>query len=152
MLFYLGAVSGAAMKRQTEKSKYLYTAGWSSPVARRAHNPKVAGPNPAPATKKRERLQGYRLEAVFDVLPLPYPYRDFLLKFTTFASFFSTSLACCSTGFTVKRSASFSMDCFFRSSDTWEYRNIYSFNTIHFATLPCGMDYKPQWGGNISTL
>ena len=27
-------------------------AGWSSSVARRAHNPKVAGSNPAPATKK----------------------------------------------------------------------------------------------------
>ena len=26
------------------------TAGWSSLVARRAHNPKVAGSNPAPAT------------------------------------------------------------------------------------------------------
>src|SRR5678815_2726420 len=26
-------------------------AGWSSPVARWAHNPKVAGSNPAPATK-----------------------------------------------------------------------------------------------------
>jgi hypothetical protein len=25
-------------------------AGWSSPVARWAHNPKVAGSNPAPAT------------------------------------------------------------------------------------------------------
>ena len=25
-------------------------AGWSSPVARRAHNPKVVGSNPAPAT------------------------------------------------------------------------------------------------------
>src|SRR5205814_735627 len=32
-------------------------AGWSSPVARWAHNPKVAGSNPAPATKDtcRER-------------------------------------------------------------------------------------------------
>src|SRR5262249_25071169 len=28
-----------------------YDAGWSSPVARWAHNPKVAGSNPAPATK-----------------------------------------------------------------------------------------------------
>src|SRR5207342_3941759 len=28
-------------------------AGWSSLAARRAHNPKVAGSNPAPATKKR---------------------------------------------------------------------------------------------------
>src|SRR5580704_16712933 len=28
------------------------SAGWSSPVARWAHNPKVAGSNPAPATKR----------------------------------------------------------------------------------------------------
>ena len=28
-------------------------AGWSSLAARRAHNPKVAGSNPAPATTKR---------------------------------------------------------------------------------------------------
>ncbi len=27
-------------------------AGWSSPVARQAHNLKVAGSNPAPATNK----------------------------------------------------------------------------------------------------
>ena len=30
----------------------FHIAGWSSPVARRAHNPKVVGSNPAPATKK----------------------------------------------------------------------------------------------------
>src|SRR5437764_1488082 len=30
---------------------YTWNAGWSSPVARWAHNPKVAGSNPAPATK-----------------------------------------------------------------------------------------------------
>ena len=29
---------------------FTYGAGWSSPVARWAHNPKVAGSNPAPAT------------------------------------------------------------------------------------------------------
>jgi hypothetical protein len=29
---------------------YCNIAGWSSPVARRAHNPKAAGSNPAPAT------------------------------------------------------------------------------------------------------
>src|SRR5207237_809382 len=34
----------------------LPDAGWSSPVARWAHNPKVAGSNPAPATK---RSRGY---------------------------------------------------------------------------------------------
>ena len=28
-----------------------FDAGWSSPVARQAHNLKVAGSNPAPATK-----------------------------------------------------------------------------------------------------
>ena len=31
---------------------YVLSAGWSSLVARRAHNPKVAGSNPAPATFK----------------------------------------------------------------------------------------------------
>ena len=30
---------------------YSTDAGWSSLVARRAHNPKVAGSNPAPATE-----------------------------------------------------------------------------------------------------
>jgi hypothetical protein len=33
-------------------------AGWSSLVARRAHNPKVAGSNPAPATKEKARKCG----------------------------------------------------------------------------------------------
>ena len=32
---------------------YVHDAGWSSLVARRAHNPKVAGSNPAPATTSR---------------------------------------------------------------------------------------------------
>ena len=31
---------------------YFNIAGWSSLVARRAHNPKVVGSNPAPAIKK----------------------------------------------------------------------------------------------------
>src|SRR5580765_1898261 len=35
-------------------------AGWSSPVARWAHNPKVAGSNPAPATKPIVQLDGGR--------------------------------------------------------------------------------------------
>ncbi len=33
-------------------------AGWSSPVARQAHNLKVAGSNPAPATNKKGPLRG----------------------------------------------------------------------------------------------
>ena len=36
-------------------------AGWSSLVARRAHNPKVTGSNPVPATKfKPLRLKDFR--------------------------------------------------------------------------------------------
>ena len=31
------------------------SAGWSSLEARRAHNPKVVGSNPAPATMKKEK-------------------------------------------------------------------------------------------------
>jgi hypothetical protein len=30
---------------------YTHIAGWSSPVARQAHNLKVVGSNPTPATK-----------------------------------------------------------------------------------------------------
>ena len=33
----------------------LVDAGWSSLVARRAHNPKVVGSNPAPATKSGKK-------------------------------------------------------------------------------------------------
>ena len=34
------------------KAASIHSAGWSSLVARRAHNPKVVGSNPAPATNK----------------------------------------------------------------------------------------------------
>ena len=34
-------------------------AGWSSLVARRAHNPKVVGSNPAPATKYQKRVSRF---------------------------------------------------------------------------------------------
>ena len=44
--------------------KKLMIAGWSSLVARWAHNPKVAGSSPAPATKTLKRLYYYRV-AVF---------------------------------------------------------------------------------------
>ncbi len=37
-----------------------FDAGWSSPVARQAHNLKVVGSNPIPATK----FKGARCEAV----------------------------------------------------------------------------------------
>lgn len=37
----------------------LVVAGWSSPVARQAHNLKVAGSNPAPATNEINELDGF---------------------------------------------------------------------------------------------
>ena len=36
-----------------QHSPYRIAAGWSSSVARRAHNPKVGGSNPSPATKTK---------------------------------------------------------------------------------------------------
>ena len=36
---------------------YTSDAGWSSPVARWAHNPKVVGSNPTPATKSLNNLR-----------------------------------------------------------------------------------------------
>ena len=41
----------------------LNIAGWSSSVARRAHNPKVVGSNPAPAT--RLSLDAIRVRTLF---------------------------------------------------------------------------------------
>jgi hypothetical protein len=35
---------------------FVFDAGWSSPVARQAHNLKVVGSNPTPATKKIKDL------------------------------------------------------------------------------------------------
>jgi hypothetical protein len=39
-------------KRAQNVRKTLNSAGWSSLVARRAHNPEVVGSNPTPATSK----------------------------------------------------------------------------------------------------
>ena len=43
---------------------FSHDAGWSSMVARRAHNPKVVGSNPAPATKEIKGLDG-NIQALF---------------------------------------------------------------------------------------
>ena len=39
------------IKRLQRNATYENIAGWSSQVARRAHNPEVVGSNPTPATK-----------------------------------------------------------------------------------------------------
>ena len=50
---YACSVGGMALPKPSEGARSLLEhgcdAGWSSLVARRAHNPKVAGSNPAPA-------------------------------------------------------------------------------------------------------
>jgi hypothetical protein len=38
---------------------FVHAAGWSSLVARRAHNPKVAGSNPAPAIEETPATQAF---------------------------------------------------------------------------------------------
>ncbi len=40
--------------------RYYSNAGWSSLVARRAHNPEVVGSNPTPATNFLFRLKGFQ--------------------------------------------------------------------------------------------
>ncbi len=45
-------------RRWVAKELQSFDAGWSSLVARRAHNPKVVGSNPAPATNNRTRQYG----------------------------------------------------------------------------------------------
>src|SRR6185503_20235603 len=41
------------------KAKQRFNAGWSSPVARQAHNLKVTGSNPVPATKQASDIRGF---------------------------------------------------------------------------------------------
>ena len=58
-----GGASPAAHVREPAESRVVCynvgsDAGWSSLVARRAHNPKVAGSNPAPAMKEKPRSGG----------------------------------------------------------------------------------------------
>ncbi len=44
-----------SVKIELKVKAQKFDAGWSSLVARRAHNPKVPGSNPGPATKLDER-------------------------------------------------------------------------------------------------
>ena len=49
-----------------------YTAGWSSPVARQAHNLKVVGSNPTPATKIKPEIL---ILHTFQMLLIIYPQK-----------------------------------------------------------------------------
>ena len=69
------------------------SAGWSSPVARQAHNLKVRGSNPLPATTFTELPHGSSktpvepparfgmrmMSFVMSILKPPYPHRNFTL-------------------------------------------------------------------------
>ncbi len=52
--FYIGVDKFESIQYSTR----LTDAGWSSLVARRAHNPKVVGSNPAPATNSKSPFIG----------------------------------------------------------------------------------------------
>ena len=49
-----------------------HDAGWSSPVARWAHNPKVGGSNPPPATKGGQQASFFISPQSFFVQPARY--------------------------------------------------------------------------------
>ncbi len=55
-------VAGSSPVSRSQKQKI--GAGWSSLVARRAHNPEVAGSNPAPATGTADGNTARRMQAL----------------------------------------------------------------------------------------
>ena len=57
--------SGNRVRQNRTHSKTRVIAGWSSPVARRAHNPKVSGSNPLPATIWKNRGKVFKLYLYF---------------------------------------------------------------------------------------
>ena len=78
-----------------------YVAGWSSLAARRAHNPKVVGSNPTPATIWRHSSAGQSIRFIPEVscvritLPLPMKRPGFYPGFLFFyISFFRHRSPC----------------------------------------------------------
>ena len=76
------AVRSVPCNRSTMGLIYLFaryacpnSAGWSSLVARRAHNPEVVGSNPAPATKTHTLIREKRV-GVFVWPPKPFSSGD----------------------------------------------------------------------------
>jgi hypothetical protein len=66
---------GLASYNRRPCQKYRFVAGWSSLAARRAHNPKVVGSNPAPATNLLELFiylaKGFRVVGFQEVRQKP---------------------------------------------------------------------------------
>ena len=64
---------------------YRTDAGWSSLVARRAHNPKVVGSNPAPATTEiKSYSKATRLKRIFYARNSVIPNNKAVITFTPF--------------------------------------------------------------------
>ena len=57
----LFAICRRAIRRQVVPPGDLVAAGWSSPVARQAHNLKVTGSNPVPATRYTRQACAWRV-------------------------------------------------------------------------------------------
>jgi hypothetical protein len=55
----------------TPSGVHAFGAGWSSPVARQAHNLKVAGSNPAPATNARTYEDTHKPTDITQTTPSP---------------------------------------------------------------------------------
>ena len=67
-------LTGMRLQKEGE-SRSIYDAGWSSLVARRAHNPEVVGSNPTPATMGAARLNlkaPFFLSVAHRVVALPF--------------------------------------------------------------------------------
>ena len=60
---------------------FFFDAGWSSPVARQAHNLKVVGSNPTPATKMTNTIRNITIIALLIlILYILYQTQEPLLK------------------------------------------------------------------------
>ncbi len=55
--------------RDSSRRELRFNAGWSSPVARQAHNLKVVGSNPTPATKLARNLKWLRAFGFLGYVP-----------------------------------------------------------------------------------
>ena len=68
------------------KAQVAINAGWSSPVARQAHNLKVVGSNPAPATKFFLRIHSNIIHLTthfsYISIDLLYDFRYYISTFT----------------------------------------------------------------------
>ena len=68
ILAFIGRLTRVRLQKKG-KARSIYDAGWSSLVARRAHNPEVVGSNPTPATIRKRQSPGWRFWTNSESLP-----------------------------------------------------------------------------------